>query len=646
MDCDLGALNLPGATSQFQIYTPKTPFTANVTVRSDTPDPNPANDHASLEVAAITTPHLRLECLPNPVSPLVSGRPTTLLMMAQNDGAPADDVAATVTFSGDLVIESIEPTVYTDRCVLTGPSTVRCEAAHLGTNDGIGAYIHAVPGVSGAIIAVRGQATASEPLYRPEDAQLDRTLIVTTTAALTISGYGDDERAPDGTVAFHYTVAHRNGSADAGRNVNVTITTTSDRGELTFVSATGANCQLANRTQVLCAVPDIPVGQSATFNLVYRAPSPAVVNASQTLTWDASVLNLEQHQTFTTLIYRPLDVTTTADFVPGSLRAAIDAANLGPCPCRVAFRIPPPVTIAPSTPLPPLTQSFSVLVDGNGQVELNGAATVGDGLVLRGSAEVRGLAIDGFSNNGILIDSGDAYGSVASVHDNDVERNFRGIWYQGNGVAHVANNVIRGNTRSGIFALRALDIVGNRITGNGASGVYLALTGTVEGNTIADNHEFGIGTGKAYGTLVGENSIFGNGGMSLDIGMDGPSKPFDPIRVAGTPQVTDAFFDGKQTVIKLHVDEKSSPNAQPSFNAVTVVITVWIFETPRLNRAGFAEAEHFLGKVVVDGVDATLSVPSDLRGHYITAIARRSADYFREAQFVAGSEPAAGLQVR
>lgn len=493
---------------------------------------------------------------------------------------------------------------------------------------------------------------------------------------LTITGSGVDERAPDGTITFRFTVAHAQGSSGTATNVKVAF---EELIGLPFASAAGADCT-ENAPDLVCTLPDIAEGATDAFTISYRSPAQAYFYLFETLTWGDPSLHLTRYANTPTTIYRPIDVTTTDDFAPGSLRAAIDDANAGPCPCRIAFRIPPPVpergwyTIAPIAPLPHI-RSLLVLIDGNRQteltgdtnlrgpeVEISGARTFADGLVFEGSGEVRDVVVNGFATGGIVADT-PGYASL-HVHDCYVGTdptgeiavpNMRGVWSRSNLVRlTVENNVISGNERSGVFAVGGADIVGNKIgvsasgapLGNGASGIF-AFYGTIEGNTIAHNHDYAIGTPKGTAPLVGENSMFDNGGLSFDIGMDGPGpNKFTAVYdgVAETPSVAGATFDGTNTIIRLHDDELSQPTGN-FFAGIATLITLYVFETPQLNRAGFAEAEHFLGKLVVDGQDATLVVPGDLRGHYITAIARRFLVYF-EYQSTTSSELSLGTQVR
>jgi hypothetical protein len=97
-------------------------------------------------------------------------------------------------------------------------------------------------------------------------------------------------------------------------------------------------------------------------------------------------------------------VTSAADAGAGSLRAAIDAANALPGRDRIGFVIPPGglLRIALQQPLPPITDALEIIAPAAAQpdrlsVEIDGsAAAPGDGLDLRASAWIQGLAIVGF----------------------------------------------------------------------------------------------------------------------------------------------------------------------------------------------------------------------------------------------------------
>ncbi len=121
-------------------------------------------------------------------------------------------------------------------------------------------------------------------------------------------------------------------------------------------------------------------------------------------------------------------VTTIADAGPGSLRDAIFSANGNPGPDLIDFNIPPagPQTISPLSQLPPLTDGVGgTTIDGFSQpggafpgmfppasavllIEITGGLTgAAYGLWVQSDDNlIRGLAINDFEQDGILIEAG------------------------------------------------------------------------------------------------------------------------------------------------------------------------------------------------------------------------------------------------
>lgn len=229
-----------------------------------------------------------------------------------------------------------------------------------------------------------------------------------------------------------------------------------------------------------------------------------------------SARHLAANTVITQLPPGTLVVTNTADSGPGSLRAAIDAANTSPGPTRILFRIPTSdpgfaggvFTIRPTSALPPL-QSPSV-VDGFSQIAfsgdtnaagpevvLNGAAAGAgaDGLVVESSnTEVRALVIQGFSGVGLRLggDSnriGGCFIGTNAAGTGAVPNSAEGILFGGNhhqigGTEPRLRNVISGNRGAGIFSSGTTgsalvnNYIGTNALGsapvpNGASGIWL-----------------------------------------------------------------------------------------------------------------------------------------------------------------------------
>jgi sugar lactone lactonase YvrE len=260
-----------------------------------------------------------------------------------------------------------------------------------------------------------------------------------------------------------------------------------------------------------------------------------------------------------------LSVTTTADSGNGSLRSAINCANQhanSGGPDTITFAIPGSgkQTISLASPLPGIVDP--VIIDGytqpassanttaNGDnanilIELNGSGLgFGNGLVINtngGGSTVRGLIVNSFPNNGIVV--------VAS-NNNTITGNFlinnRGTSGGGNGVTldvGSSNNVIGGRTPDARNVISGnhgspgghgvgigLTIPGGVITGpplfspantnnNFVQGNFIGLS--ADGSTPAGNQNNGVfitnaatftqigGAGSGAGNIISANS--GNG---------------------------------------------------------------------------------------------------------------------------------------
>src|SRR5207248_7771878 len=124
----------------------------------------------------------------------------------------------------------------------------------------------------------------------------------------------------------------------------------------------------------------------------------------------------------------------------------------------------------------------------------------------------------------------------------------------------IRNCVISGNLRSGVFALSGrLNVWTNRIgvkahadepLPNGNAGVYIGPGGygsdVNQSNVIAFNGQMGVGVAAGTGDVsIADNRIWGNAGLGIDVGLDGPQSSATPV-----PTLTVAHYDpvSKQTV--------------------------------------------------------------------------------------------------
>jgi parallel beta-helix repeat protein len=244
----------------------------------------------------------------------------------------------------------------------------------------------------------------------------------------------------------------------------------------------------------------------------------------------------------------PLVVTTVAGFGAGSLRAAIENANRNAGYAdAISFAIPGagPHTIAPSSPLPVIADAL--MIDGTTQpayagtpmIDLSGQlAGSAQGLVITGvGSTVRGLAINGFQNEGIWLTGGsgnviqgnfigtEATGSLARANRDGIlitasPDNLIG------GTSPADRNVISGNLSMGVRIEQSSStgnqVVGNFIgtdatgtvaLGNGQSGVLIVgAPGNTVGGAASGAGNVISGNGMTGVTLAGTsaNTVLGN----------------------------------------------------------------------------------------------------------------------------------------
>ena len=332
-------------------------------------------------------------------------------------------------------------------------------------------------------------------------------------------------------------------------------------------------------------------------------------------------------------------------------------------------------TIRLSSPLPALTVPFIRMDGatqtaffgntnaGGPEIEISGGGSVdGDGLTLVNcDPEVANLAINGFGNNGIsVLDAVGAPGKCASFPAATLHHlfigtdptgtmarpNLRGIgtsFRNGPGfvrpAAIVTDSVISGNTRSGIFGLSGALIVSRNRIGvqahadeplpNGNAGVYVGLGGSGsdigaitrdpfgqallnEGNVIAFNGQMGIAVAAGLNWVsVRNNRMWGNGGLGIDIGLDGAT----PAGTLPAPVLTLAHYDPttNQTVI-----EANLVNVDPTYNSILVDFYA--------NDAPNDQGQRPLGSTRITGLTpqhVRFTADGDLTGQRITATTTR-----------------------
>jgi hypothetical protein len=302
------------------------------------------------------------------------------------------------------------------------------------------------------------------------------------------------------------------------------------------------------------------------------------------------------------------------------------------------------------------------------EIEISGGGDVeGDGLVVGNCvSEIANLAVNGFGGNGISVIDGarppscSAY-PAANLHHlfvgtdptgSAARPNLRGIGTAfRNGTsfpfalpgATISDSVISGNTRSGIFGLSGLLFVQRNRIGvkahsdeplpNGGAGVFVGFGGygsdvgssynaTLDpapgrdANVIAFNGQMGVAIdGGIHDVGVRNNRIWGNGGLGIDIGLDGPT----PIAGVPAPRLTLAHYDpaAKQTIV-----EGDLTGVTGAYDGLQVDF----FANDAVDPSGFGEGQRPLGLVHLLALPFQhfrFAVDGDLTGQRITATGMR-----------------------
>jgi len=244
----------------------------------------------------------------------------------------------------------------------------------------------------------------------------------------------------------------------------------------------------------------------------------------------------------------PLVVTNSGDAETcGSLRAAITYANSHEGLDTIAFNIPgataaAPAVIAVTSSLPTIVEAVNI--DGASQpgysvatgpsVEVSGASLLEAGFgfdIQDANTTIRGLAITGFPEAGVW-----AYQNLSGIviEHNTIGTNAAGAPGKGNGEgvqlryisnSFVQDNVIAGNTRSGVLIEGGAGntvhrneigmVAGSTLplgnTGSGITIYYAASNTAIDDNMIAANGAWGIdlqsGAEQVTGTIIRHNTI-------------------------------------------------------------------------------------------------------------------------------------------
>jgi hypothetical protein len=509
-----------------------------------------------------------------------------------------------------------------------------------------------LPPLYGTWAAMVAQTATDDP--REENNQAAH--FVRSITAPDLYNYAQFPEIPRPALPVPLVIYFGNRAQQPATGVTVTITTP------TRVTKAPDTCTITE-SRAVCSVgtlePNDPWGGSSNmqhFQVEIEAPAESVARLDVTVVIDAAEDDARpennQYATYATT-YRTFYVTMTADSGVGSLRAAMEKVNAecaDTIPCLIAFRIPSGGataaawhTIKPTSPLPRLVQK--VVIDGTSQtayiadtnlagpeIELSGAGLrEGNGLELACTGAVRGLAINGFPDNGVRVVES-VCGPAEPFATRSIDRNYigtdptgtraipnlRGIWVAAPRWS-IRGNVISGNTHSGVFVANGrTKITENKIgldpalrpLGNGASGVGIVREGSgsdVSLNYIGFNRHFGVAIAPdAQYVSVEKNSIQANHQRGIDWGIDGVTT----VKPVAMPEITSVRVENGTTIIE---------GTHAAFGTFPPHITVYANDAP--DPSGYGEGQYVLGTVTAPTREWKLVWPEDLRGKWVTATA-------------------------
>jgi hypothetical protein len=304
------------------------------------------------------------------------------------------------------------------------------------------------------------------------------------------------------------------------------------------------------------------------------------------------------------------------------------------------------------------------------EIEITGGGIVdGDGLsVTRCTSEVAGFAIGGFRGNGLSVagapdDPNCRAFDGTDVHDlflgtdptgSTARPNGRGVGtsvVNGNGfnstgaATTIHDCVVSGNTYSGIFGVSGRLIVtrsrigvkahsddplpnGNAgiLVGPGGYGSDIGSTGyTTAGsvtdpnaNVIAFNGQAGVAVaGGVHDVAIRNNRIWSNGGVGIDIGLDGPTP--SPAGLTPAPVITLAHFDpvSGRTVVEGDFALAGNQVYGPAIN-------VYANDAP--DPSGYGEGQRPVAALggQLNTTHFHVEIAGDLTGQFLTATFTRT----------------------
>ncbi|MBY0585640.1 hypothetical protein K2X85_00580, partial [bacterium] len=254
-------------------------------------------------------------------------------------------------------------------------------------------------------------------------------------------------------------------------------------------------------------------------------------------------------------------VLNTDPLGPGSLYAAIEAANNTAGPDEIEFNIPGSgiQSIQLSEPLPAILEQ--VTIDGFSQDPNSGQPSIfldgsllgsnANGLVIQGEGStIRGLAIGNFSGSGIVLNS----------NNNIIVGNYIGLNASGSAAASNSYGITVAATDGNTIGQTA-EGLGNWISGNASAGVM--LDGATNVQIVANFIGLNAAGDEAIGNGVGVHITGGSHGISIGVPIDFGNGSYDPLggNVISGNSSHGVLIDGAETNLVLVSGNKIGTSA-------------------------------------------------------------------------------------
>ncbi|HEX7153108.1 MAG TPA: right-handed parallel beta-helix repeat-containing protein [Thermoanaerobaculia bacterium] len=337
-------------------------------------------------------------------------------------------------------------------------------------------------------------------------------------------------------------------------------------------------------------------------------------------------------------------VSSTADSGPGSLRAAIEAANARTCTaddaCWIASTLPDGAVIEPLSPLPALVKN-ELRIDANPAVEILGrSAGNTDGLRIdTASAVLNGLVMRGFGRSGLVVNAPSSGAISINIDRSRFLENQDGLTLRGGRLretllgdftlgttverVEASNNrgngiVIEGNTTV---------IAASRVEENDGNGIFVRSGRMHTFRDVVARRNAGAGIATlpgAYGIHAGFVSTADNGGLGIDRDADGvtANDETEADKILDKPRIISSRYDAARqaTIVTFTLWNGVGPDiVEPLEIFSHRMSNTYFYVNDSADPSGFGEGAQRINPGTSSVTGETV-LAGDLRGKWITAV--------------------------